>query len=176
MDNDLIIRQELEKDYPAVKKLVKAAFADELHSDHKEHELVEKLRQTDAFVPPLSLVAVLEKKIVGYILLSEITVGESNFTSLAMAPVAVLPEFQNQGIGSLLIREAHEKAKDLGYTSVILLGHKDYYPKFGYKPLGDFGIQLPFDVPQEYAMGLELVSNALNGISGRVHYPPAFFD
>ena len=171
----LIIRQETEADHPAVKKLVKAAFADELHSDKKEHLLVDKLRNTPALVPELSLVAVIKNKPVGYILLSKVTIGGNGFVSLALAPVAVSPDYQNNGIGGQLIEAAHAKAKELGYTSIILLGLKDYYPRFGYKPLADFGIYLPFDVPQEYTMCIELVPNALQGISGRVHYPKEFF-
>ncbi len=173
--NDLIIRQETEKDFSAIKRLIKETFADELYSDHKEHIMVERLRKTDAYIPELALVATIKKKIAGFILLSKISIGETNFESLALAPVAVLPKYQNEGIGSRLITEAHIIAKEKGYTSIILFGLKDYYPKFGYKLLADYGIQLPFDVPQEYEMCIELVPNALSGISGRVHYPKDFF-
>lgn len=173
MDN-LKIRQETVKDQQTVIKLIERAFADEIYSDQKEHLLVERLHKSDTFVPELSLVATINNKIVGYILLTPITIGEE--TSLALAPVAVLPEHQNEGIGRKLVQEAHTKAESLGYGSIILLGLKDYYPRFGYKPLSDYGIQIPFDAPQEYVMGVELRKDALKNVSGKAIYPKEFFE
>ncbi|MBE8712146.1 GNAT family N-acetyltransferase [Sphingobacterium hungaricum] len=130
------IRQENPGDYKAVFALLEHAFRNEVHSDHKEQFLVEDLRKSAQFIPELSLVAELENKIVGYILLTKIKIKntENEYTSLALAPVAVHPDYQNQGIGAELIRHAHQKAKELNFDSIILLGHQDYYPKFGYKP------------------------------------------
>lgn len=135
--------------------------------------MVERLRETDAFVPDLSMVAVVDDMVVGYILLTKIKIGEAE--SLALAPVAVLPEFHNQGIGSKLIEAAHKKAIELGFTSIVLLGNKDYYPRFGYVTADSFGITLPFDVPSEYVMVKELIPNSLAGVSGVVEYHPTFF-
>lgn len=106
------------------------------HSDHQEQFLVERLRKSDAFIPELSLVAEDEKgTIAGHILLTKLSIENDSETyeSLALAPVSVKPEFQNQGIGGQLIREGHRVAQRLGYQSVILIGHENYYPKFGYK-------------------------------------------
>ena len=116
-------------------------------SDHKEQFLVQRLRKSDAFIPELSLIAENENKIVGHILLTKLKIknGQKKFDSLALAPVSVLPEYQGNGIGGMLIKEAHKKAKELGYQSVILLGHEKYYPKFGYKQADKFGIELPFE-------------------------------
>src|SRR5690606_26532128 len=172
------IRQEDSKDYHAVFKLLENAFKDELYTDHKEQFLVERLRKSAAFVPELSLVALVDNQIVGYILLTEIKIvgsdGRYN-TSLALAPVAVLKEFQGKGIGGLLIRRAHEVAKALNYGSIILLGHAGYYPKFGYQVAKGYGITLPFDVPDENCMLIELSENALANITGTVEYPAEFF-
>ena len=96
--------------------------------------------------------------------------------SLALAPVAVLPAYQGNGIGGRLIRAAHEKAREMGFGSVILLGHPAFYPKFGYRPLKEFGIKLPFDVPDECCMAIELTEGALCSISGTVRYPDPFFE
>lgn len=84
--------------------------------------------------------------------------------SLALAPVAVLPAYQGNGIGGRLIRAAHEKAREMGFGSVILLGHPAYYPKFGYRPLKEFRIKLPLDVPDECCMAIELTEGALCNI------------
>ena len=173
---DLIIRQEKKVDFHKVFELIKKAFEDEKLSDHKEQFLVQKLRQSNKFIPELSIVAEVESEIVGYILLTPIIIKNSNreFQSLALAPVAVLPKFQNKGIGGMLIKKSHDVAKSLGFNSVILLGHQDYYPKFGYLPASQFQIKFPLEVPEENFMAIELTDNALKEISGIVVYPPEF--
>ncbi|MGW6385149.1 GNAT family N-acetyltransferase, partial [Peribacillus butanolivorans] len=146
-------------------------------SDKKEHELVYRIRKSDAFIPYLSLVAV-NKEIVGHILLSKIKINNDNqfAESLALAPVSVLPAYQNKGIGRLLTLEALKKAKELEYNSVVVLGHPEYYPKFGFEKASLWGIKAPFEVPEEAFMALELQANALYNISGVVEYPSAFFE
>lgn len=174
---DVNIRTEAEKDFKVVFELVKNAFKNEEYSDHQEHYLVERLRDSDAFVPELSLVAEINKEIVGYILLTKIKIIDVNvnsYDSLALAPVAVLPKFQSKGIGRKLIEMAHKKAKDLGFSSVILLGHENYYPRFGYKQAKEFGIKLPFDVPDANCMVIELMENGLQNVEGTVKYPKEF--
>lgn len=128
------------------------------------------MRTSKAFIPELSLVAEVETKIVGHILLPKLKIknDQEEFDSLALAPVSVLPEYQSKGIGGMLIRQVHEKAKRLGYKSVVLLGHEEYYPKFGYKQADKYGIELPFDVPKENCMALELIENGLSGVKGIV--------
>lgn len=170
------IRKEVANDHKAVFKLIKKAFASEAVSDHKEQFLVERLRKSAAFIPELSLVAEVNREIVGHILLTKIKIKNetSEFGSLALAPVSVLPSFQGKGIGGKLITTAHQQAKALGYQSIVLLGHETYYPKFGYQQADNYGIKLPFDVPKENCMVIELVENGLNGAYGVVEYPQAF--
>ncbi|WP_439128249.1 GNAT family N-acetyltransferase [Polaribacter sp.] len=172
----MIIRQETKIDHKVVFNLIKSAFKNAEFADHTEQFLVEKLRKSDAFIPELSLVAEIDKKIVGHILLTKLKVRNDvkEFDSLALAPVSVLPEFQKKGIGAKLIVQSHEKAKKLGYKSVIVLGHEKYYPKFGYKQAHKFGIKLPFEVPKENCMAIELVKNGLKGVTGMVEYPKEF--
>lgn len=112
----------------------------------------------------------------GHILLTKVAIvsGNESVISLAVAPLSVLPEFQKQGIGGELLREAHKRASQLGYSSAVLLGHKDYYPRFGYKKASDFNIEFPFDVPEEYCMAIELFPGALDGVQGIVHYSDPF--
>lgn len=172
----MIIRQETPGDHPAVFELLTAAFANEPMSDQREQFLVERLRRAPEFVPELSLVAERKETIVGYILLTEISIenGRESYPSLSLAPVAVLPGRQGEGIGSTLIRRAHAVAKDLGYRSVVVLGHETYYPRFGYQRCDRYGISLPFEVPPENCMVLELRKGGLKGVSGTVRYPAAF--
>lgn len=172
----IIIRQETAKDFPYVFELIKDAFKTEPFSDFTEQFLVERLRKSNAFIPELSMVAELEGEIIGHILLTKIKINTTNesFNSLALAPVSVKPAYQNKGIGGQLILQAHAKAIELGYKSVVLLGHQDYYPRFGYKKASKFGIKLPFDVPDENCMAIELVENGLAGVSGTVEYSKEF--
>ncbi len=147
-------------------------------SDKKEQFLVERLRKSDGFIPELSLVAEIKHHIVGYILLTKIDIETSAdcTTSLALAPIAVLPSFQKKGIGGQLIEKAHQTAKELGYQSIILLGHEKYYPKFGYRLLNEFNITLPFEAPKENCMAIELVPDALSNKIGTVVYPKEFYE
>ena len=173
----LTLRPTTPADYPAITALLQASFADDPHSDQTEHLLVGRLRQSAAYIPELDIVAEQGGQIVGHILLSKIKIrnGEQTFDSLALAPVAVLPAQQGQGIGGQLIEAAHRVARLLGHRSVVLLGHAGYYPRFGYERASRFGIALPFEVPDENCMAVELVESGLAGVSGMVEYPAAFF-
>ena len=165
------IRQESQKDYEEVYMTVKTAFETAEHSDGNEHDLVVALRNSDSFIPELSLVAVKEDKIVGYILFTKIKIG--NHEEIALAPLAVLPEYQKQGIGSMLIEQGHKIAKQLGYHYSIVLGSENYYPKFGYIPAIQYGIQAPFDVADENFMAIKLNATDTE-IEGVVQYAKEF--
>ncbi|HDX9652759.1 N-acetyltransferase [Bacillus wiedmannii] len=169
------IRQEQQNDYRKTEEVVQQAFSHEECSDKTEHELVSRIRKCDAFIPELSIVAV-DEEIVGHILLSKITIeqGENSVESLALAPVSVTPIHQRKGIGGKLIIAALEKAKGLGYGSVVVLGHPEYYPKFGFKKASEWNIKAPFEVPDEVFMVMELRGNALEGVEGVVEYSSAF--
>ncbi len=194
------IRQEKECDCNEVAAVIKLAFAQMEESDHSEHLLVNRLRSSVAFIPELSLVAESDKAIVGYAeselfkgqkqiaesgktivgyaLMTKVEiVSENTITpSLCLAPVAVLPHFQRLGIGSSLIRAAHDKALQLGFKSAVVLGHKDFYPRFGYKKAACYGIAFPFDVPDEFCMAVELCEGGLNGVQGMVKFPSPFME
>lgn len=166
------IRVELEKDHEDVFSLNKAAFEQE-----NEARLVALLRKSEAFIPEFSLVATIEGRILGHILFTRILIRNENgkaFESLALAPMAVLPGHQKQGIGGKLIRAGLQKARELGYRSVIVLGHEDYYPKFGFEPAAKWNVKAPFDVPSNAFMAIELLENGLAGVEGTVEYDIAF--
>lgn len=116
----MIIRKEEVNDYDEVYEVVKRAFETAEHSDGTEQDLVVKLRQCDAFVPELSLVAEIDGAIVGYILFTKVEIGDT--IQLALAPLAVLPEHQRKGIGQALIQAGHQKASELGYEYSVVLG------------------------------------------------------
>lgn len=169
---NILIRKEEEKDYKNIYEVNKLAFGQE-----NESKLVEKIRKSNNFIPDLSLVADINNRIVGHILFSKIKIiGSSIFETIALAPMAVIPEFQRQGVGSELINRGMEKAKELGFNSIIVLGHKDYYPKFGFKRASEWNIKCSFEVPDEVFMAIELTDGALEGKAGNVKYPDEFID
>lgn len=175
---NFIIRREKEEDYKVTEEVVKKAFINEEYSDQSEHRLVANLRNSDAFIPDLSLVALDGNNIVGHILLSKILIvkNDKSIESLALAPVSVLPDYQNKSIGKNLIQHALEIAEKLNFESVIVMGHSEYYPKFGFKKTSNWNIQAPFEVPNELLMAIELKRNALDNTSGVIQYSNAFFE
>lgn len=170
---EVTIRQENSADFEAAHHLFFKAF-----KRNNEAELVDNLRKIESFIPELSLVAEKDNEIIGQIIFSKITImdGENiKHNSLALAIMAVLPELQKQGVGKQLIKVGLEKASELGHKSVIVLGHAEYYPKFGFIPASDWDIRAPFDVPDENFLALELVKDGLSPVAGMVIYPELFY-
>ncbi len=170
---NVIIRQEEASDFPAVYDLNSQAF-----KRKQEARLVDRLRLSDDFIPELSLVATLEGKVVGYILFSKISIidNDKENISLSLAPIAVCAEMQHKGIGSRLIYAGLDKAKELGYQSVIVLGHPDYYPRYGFEPTTKWQIRPPFNIPEKSFMAIELVEGGLSDVRGIVRYSKEFED
>ena len=169
---DILVREEEEKDRKEIYEVNKLAFGQE-----NESILVDKIRKGENFVPGLSLVAETKSRLVGHILLSKIKIIRSSiFETLALAPMGVIPAFQKQGIGSELIKKGMAKVKELGFDSIIVLGHKDYYPRFGFKKASKWNIKCPFEVPDEAFMAVELTERALEGKAGTVSYPDEFME
>ncbi len=173
---EIIVKQEVPRDYKETEDVVKKAFEHMEFADHTEHILVARLRKGDAFIKELSLVATSEGRIIGHILFTKLDIVDGNkvYPSLGLAPLSVSPEFQRMGVGKLLMEEGLKRCTDLGYTSVILLGHPSYYPRFGFRKASDFNIRAPFPAPDEAFMALELVPGSLSKVQGIVKYPKEF--
>ncbi len=166
----MIIRKEKKEDFNSIYKINEQVF-----KQKDESELIERIRAGRNFIPELSLVAEENGKLIGHILFSKIKIiGEKEYESLALAPMAVLPEFQKQGIGGKLIKEGLNKAREFGFNSVIVIGHKEYYPRFGFERASKWNIKCPFEVPDEAFMAVELNAGALTEKSGIVEYPKEF--
>lgn len=164
------IRSETREDYEGIDEVNRQAFEQEFES-----QLVRKIREGQNFIEELSLVALDETNIVGHILFSKIKIqGDSEHETLALAPMAVKPAFQMKGIGKKLVRAGLKKAKDLGFGSVIVLGHSDYYPQFGFQKASQWNITCPFDAPDESFMAIQLIPGDLEDKSGIVIYPDEF--
>jgi len=95
---------------------------------------------------------------------------------MGLAPMAVLPAKQRQGIGTALVRAGLEECRRLSFEAVIVLGHADYYPRFGFVPASRYGLTCEYDVPDDVFMVLELSAGTLEGRSGVIRYHAAFGD
>ena len=166
----MTIRKEKPSDIPIIYKVNQFAF-----QQKDESELIHKIRAGSNFVPDLSLVYEEEGQILGYILFSKIKIkGKTETVSLSLAPMAVLPNRQKQGIGSQLLKKGIRIAKTLGFESIIVLGHEAFYPKFGFKRASKWNLKFPVDVPDEAFMAMELKEGSLNDKAGMVVYPKEF--
>lgn len=145
-----------------------------------EARLVEKLRNNSQFNPNLSFVALMKDKIVGHILFTPMRINypsSKSISSLALAPISILSEYQRQGIGSQLISFALNELKSQGFPSVIVLGHEEFYPRFGFVPAKKYNIRASFSLHNEDCfMALELKPDTfpLNEGDGIVQYLPEF--
>ena len=164
-----VIRFETTEDHSDIRRVNDLAFA-----RPNEADLVDALREKAA--PTISLVATLDEKVIGHIFFSPVTVGsgESAFTAMGLGPLAVLPSYQNQGGGSSLVREGLRECKSRGHDIVVVLGHPNYYPRFGFEPASSKGLGCEYDVPDEVFMVIELRPDALAGRRGLVKYHPEF--
>ena len=167
----ITIRQETPADHAEIYSLIQTAFASAEHRDGNEQDLVVMLRNSMSFIPELSLVAIEDGNIVGHILFTKALVN--NVEILALAPLAVLPKYQNRGIGLALIERGHYIARRLGYRYSVVLGHSKYYPKAGYVPADTYGINAPFAIESESFMAICLDKNA-GRLDGVVKYDKAF--
>lgn len=158
-------RPERPEDIDAIRAVVTAAFPTQAEAD-----LVDALRADPAWIPQLSIVAETDDTITGHALLTRCHVDGTS--ALALAPCAVLPRFQRRGAGSAAIRAGLEAAQDLGESLVLVLGHPDYYPRFGFTPASGYGIHAPFDVPDEAMLALPL--NDTPPPPGTITYAPPF--
>lgn len=161
-----MIRDATPSDFPAIRAVLRHAFPGD-----DEANLVEQLRADgDALV---ELVAATDIAIQGHILYSPLAIERAGETlaAAALAPVAVLPAFQRSGIGGELIRAGNARCADLGLSAIIVLGHADYYPKFGFSAALAESLEAPFK--GSHFMALELKLGVLQD-GGRVRYAKAF--
>lgn len=145
------VRKEKESDISQVYDLNKTAFKQVAFSQGVEADLVNKLR--DAACDIISLVAVLENQVVGHIIFSPVEIN-NEVSGMSLSTMAVLPKFQKKGIGSMLIKAGIEEVKKLKNSLIIVLGHPEYYPKFGFVAASKYGLKSKYDVPDEVFMAL----------------------
>jgi putative acetyltransferase len=165
----MVIRAEHAADCAAIRAVNVRAFGRQ-----NEAHLIALLRASTSFIPELSLVAVDAGWVVGHILFSHIHIRTRDrlVPALALAPMAVLPEQQHRGIGSALVRHGLEECLRLGHRIVVVVGHPNYYARFGFSSGRAKGLEAPF--PDAVFMVQELTLGTLDGVRGTVEYPPPF--
>ena len=171
----MIIRTEELRDHEDVYALNYHAFEER----EDESKLIERIRSSSSFIPELSLIAELDQKVVGHALFSKAEVVGQNGSHdvIVLAPVAVHPDHQRQGIGTKLIQEGLRRCTQLGFGVVLLLGHPAYYPRLGFKPASYYGFTLTqFEVPDDVFMANELFAGVTLAIPEELRYPKAFFE
>ncbi|HTG14512.1 MAG TPA: N-acetyltransferase [Blastocatellia bacterium] len=163
------IRAEQSEDHAAIRRVVELAFG-----QPNEADLVDALRKHAH--PYISLVAVVDGQVVGHIFFSPVSIesGGDAFLAIGLAPMAVLPDYQNKGIGTELVQAGLRECRRLGHEVVVVLGHPKYYPRFGFVPASQRGIRSEYDVADEVFMVAELTPGALKGRQGLVKYHSEF--
>jgi putative acetyltransferase len=165
----MTVRPEKPEDIPAIRIVNHRAFGGAAEAD-----LVDALRRNGKTI--ISLVAEDDGLIVGHIFFSPVAIQSkgAGLTGVGLAPLAVIPERQNQGIGSMLVGHGLRRCREEGHPYVVVLGHPDYYPRFGFVPASRFGIKSEYDVADEVFMVMELREGALSGWAGVAKYQPEF--
>ena len=165
----MTVRPEKLENVSAIRVVNEQAFARAAEAD-----IVDALRRNGKAI--LSLVAEDNGRIVGHILFSPVTIqsNETELTGAGLAPLAVVPDRQNQGIGSKLVEEGLRRLREAGHRFVVVLGHPNYYPRFGFFPASRFNIKSEYDVADEVFMAMELQEGALQDQSGIARYQQEF--
>jgi putative acetyltransferase len=165
----LTIRAEAPKDDEEIARVTAAAFGKE-----REARIVDAIRDSDGYVPELSLVAELDGHIVGHAMLSYVGLAGEERRLLELGPLSVAPQQQRQGIGSALVRESLRQADERGEPLVLVLGHAEYYPRFGFRPARELGIEPPDPkIRDQFFLAIPLRAYDTT-IQGRVVFPPAY--
>jgi len=169
----ITIRPEEPRDIAVIRHVNEQAFARDGHLGTEEADLIDALRGNDHVV--VSLVAEVNGQVVGHILFSPMTVESANggiHQLIALGPLAVLPEYQKQGVGSALMNTGLDEIRELGHGAVFLVGHASYYPRFGFRPARERGII--YQDGRDSVQVIELRPGELDGVTGTARFSPEF--
>lgn len=163
------IREERLDDIAVIRTLNFAAFG-----RPQEGGLVDALRANGGL--SLSLVATIDERLVGHVLYSPVSINcnGKEVVGAGLGPMAVVPELQRKGIGAELIRAGNEKVKRLGCPFIVVLGHSQYYPRFGFRPARAHAIRCQWNVPDDVFMILSLEESRMKGVAGLAKYRDEF--
>jgi predicted N-acetyltransferase YhbS len=168
----LRIRQEKTSEFQNIYDFVKVAFQTAKVAAGNEQDYVNKLRTSGNYIPELALVAEEDTKLVAHIMLTKTCVQSngSQFGALLLAPLSVALEYRKRGVGSRMVNESFELAKNLGYRAVFVVGNPAFYSRFGFRSSVLFGIKHVPIIPDQYVMVHELSIGTLIGVNGTVTF------
>ena len=172
LDLDIKIRQESASDSAKVLEVVRLAFGRRVES-----QLVEKFRQNPNYVPELSLVAEYEGHVIGHILFFpiEVNVDGEALQTLVLAPLSVHPSYQRRSVGGELVKAGLAIVKRRGYPSVLVVGHPNYYPRFGFRRASEWGFHMKEADPPEAFMAIEFIEGGLKRCRESFYFPMELF-
>lgn len=165
------IRQESETDHNEIYTLIKTAFETAKVKDGDEQDFAVKLRESNRYIPALALVAEQDGKLIGHIMLTKTNIVKSDNEKkevLLVAPLSVLIEYRNTGVGSALMKEGLKRAKDMGYKAAFLCGDPAYYNRLGFRQASHWGIGNVQNIPEQFVLAYELEDNILKDMKGKV--------
>jgi predicted N-acetyltransferase YhbS len=160
------IRHEVQSDIASIRRLTEEAFALAAHTSGTEHLIIDALRAEGALT--ISLVALVDKQIVGHVAISPVSINGSSVNWYGLGPISVSPTVQNSGVGTFLMHSVLAELKDIGANGCVLLGDPGYYKRFGFKT--EPNLVLP-NVPPEYFQAISFDDNLP---TGEVSYHKAF--
>ena len=167
----MIIREEKKREFYTVTALVREAYINADRSTGREYKLVELLRESEAYIPKLSLVAVIDNAIAGYGMFLRGKVGDQEVLILGL--LAVAQSMRGHGVGGALILEGQRLARKMGYTYLFVHGSNVYYPRLGYDFAHKFGVEPPAGLDRDHMMGIKLDAQA-EPLQGVLEYPEPF--
>lgn len=158
------IRNVKKEDYNDVYELVKTAFLTAQVTDGNEQNFVNELRQRDTYIPELEFVLEKDDELIGHIMLSKqaYTINEKTQYGLLIAPLCIKKEYRDKQYGSKLMKFALEEALKQQYTALFLVGNPEYYRRFGFKSVTEYGLENASEIPDQYVLALEMVPNTLH--------------
>lgn len=168
--SNIIIRTEQESDLPEIYDLIRTAFKTARVRDGKEQDFAVRLRESEGYIPELALVVENKGKLAGHVMLTRTIIkpvnGDAPHTALLLAPLSVLKEYRNRGIGGMLVKEALERAAEMGFDSVFLVGDPGYYGRFGFAEVSGYGLYPKGEIPSRFVLGYELKPGIFSSITG----------
>ena len=173
---NITIRSETEADYRETENITREAFWDLYQPGCDEHLVLHQLRQSDAFIHELDLVACEGDRIIGNIVYTRAMVkdGDQEKEVLCMGPLSVLPEYQHKNVGSFLLRTTISMARKMGFPAVVIFGDPEYYHRFGFVNAEKFGIQTSEGKNMDAFMALDLAGKGLDDVCGKFYEDNAF--
>jgi len=169
----MTLRPEHADQFAVIHHLVQTAFQTAYYAEGDEQDFVNQRRNAAEYIPELALVLKKADRIIGHIMLTHTWVDNAigQHPVLLLAAVCIDSSFRNQGIGTLLVKEALQRAEHLGHEAVIVVGNPAFYGRFGFRPAIEFGIGNASQIEDQYVLALELIPQALQIGAGIVHLP-----